>query len=317
MKFTGKLLADKSEIFNHYTPDSAEIGILFTPQNYYLAWAQEADGKRMGDAINGYARSLVRQSIPYCFLEEQHLNDLQHLKLIILPRSIVLNDYQTERLTAFVQNGGTLLVESECGAFGREGFYRYPEDRFLAQFGIVEAGRRNLETAGISLKLDEELSLDIEQWLTPLEASDNVPTQVFSTFEGQTLAAEFKAGQGRIVYLGSYFGNPYLEKRNPNFEAFIQKVSVLAGVKPAIEVLSPAPAKNEFIYVKSGRSKGRLVTYLFFPGDDCTAKLRFSPELLPGSAKLTELMSNRSVTLVDGVATVKPGRFKMAVLLET
>ncbi|MEI8248703.1 MAG: hypothetical protein WCI51_22935, partial [Lentisphaerota bacterium] len=206
--------------------------------------------------------------------------------------------------------------ESECGAFGREGFYRYPEDRFLAQFGIVEAGRRNLETANITLKLDEELSLDIEQWLTPLEASDNVPTQVFSTFEGQTLAAEFKVGQGGIVYLGSYFGNPYLEKRNPNFEVFIQKISALAGVKPAIEVISPAPAKKEFIYVKSGRSKGKLVTFLFFPGDDCTAKLRFSPELLPGNAKLTELMSNQTISLINGVVIVKPGRFKMAVLLE-
>jgi beta-galactosidase len=316
MRFTGKLLAEKAEIFNHYTPDSAEIGILFTPQNYYLAWAQEGDGKRMGDAINGYARSLVRQSIPYCFLEEQHLNYLQHLKLIILPRSIVLNDYQTERLSVFVQNGGTLLVESECGAFGSEGFYRYPEDRFLARFGIVEAGRRNLETDSITLKLDEELSLDIEQWITPLEDSANVPAQVFSTFNGQALAAEFKVGQGRIVYLGSYFGNPYLEKRNPDFESFIQKISTLAGVEPAIEVVSPLPTRDEFIYVKSGHSKGKLVTYLFFPGDDCTAKLKFSPELLPGNTKLTELMSNQTIALINGIATIKPARFKMAILSE-
>ncbi len=312
MRVSTDLLREHAALFDNYRPQCAEIGILFTPQSYYLSWAQDGSTHRMGNAINGYARSLVRQSIPYRFLEEDNLTDLSGLKLIILPRSIVLDEPQTAALTKFVKDGGTLLVESECGAFSREGFYRYPEERFLAELGIVEAGRRNLEASQLAFDWDGKFLLDAEQWLTPLEASDNPPEKVFCRLENLPLAAQFKVGKGKVIYLGSYFGNPYLETRNPAFEQMVKGAAVTAGVAIPIEVVSPAPTRDEFVYVKSGFSGGKQLIYLFFPADDTQAVLKIAP-----GKQYRELFGSQTVVTDDsGFLKIAPARYKMAILKE-
>ncbi|MBO7742197.1 MAG: beta-galactosidase trimerization domain-containing protein, partial [Victivallales bacterium] len=126
MKHSGDVLEKNAGLFDKYVTDKSEVGILFTPRSSYLAWAQEGHDERIAKGLCGYARALTKLSIPLTFLESDNLKGLEEVKVLFLPRSIVIDDQLAEKLLAFAEQGGTLVAESECGAFDRHGFYRIP-----------------------------------------------------------------------------------------------------------------------------------------------------------------------------------------------
>ena len=74
----------------------------------------------------------MRRSIPYQVIEENHLEALAGLKVLFMPRAVVVEDATADRLIRFVEDGGTLVCELECGALDAQGLYRYPGERFIA-----------------------------------------------------------------------------------------------------------------------------------------------------------------------------------------
>lgn len=316
MRETGDLLTRYTKLFDAYRPEEAQIGILFSPKTYYLGWAQEGNAKRMQDAIDGYARALVRHSISSTFVEAEHLEHLDKFRLLILPHTIVLDDLQAQKLTEFVQNGGSLLVESECGAFDSAGFYRYPEKRFLAPFGIAEAGRRKQPAPRLALKVDDaEFSLETEQWLTPLRPDGATPTRIFAQYKEFPLAAEFAVGKGKIFYLGSYFGNAYRQTPNADFERFLARIAQDSGVVPSFEPLSAETGEDaKFLYIKSGEAEGRRMLFCFFPDD--TSRCRLKLHGLKFSGKFVELQTGELLVTRNDVLEIAPARRHLSILCE-
>ena len=201
MRESGDVLEKHRTLFDNYTPDEAQVAILFSPDNYYLAWAQDGSAKKMQKAIDGYARALVKHSIPSTFIESRNLADIDRFKLIIVPRVVSLTDEAEEQLVKFVRNGGTILVESECGAFNSDGFYRYPEKRFLNKLGIREAGRRPL-LSPVEFTIDgRKISLECDQWLTPFADSENAPVEVYAKYKDLALGARYSCGKGNVIAL--------------------------------------------------------------------------------------------------------------------
>ncbi len=275
MKVSGKVLDDNKALFSNYKPDLADAAILFNPQDYYIAWAQEHSSEIIKKGVRGYARSFVRNGIGCRFIEATHLEALAGLKLLLLPHSIVLDNAQGERLLEFVKSGGTLVCESECGAFSSTGFYRYPEDRFLAKAGIVELGRRSCPEAPFKLSLNvKSFRLRGSQWTTVLP--NNAPaTEILARHADGILAARFSYGYGQIIYLGSYFGSLGNEE-DAEWERFIAEIAACAGCSCAISVLSPAPDHSGFLYFRSGYSGNKRLLFLFFPENCQDAELNIS-----------------------------------------
>jgi beta-galactosidase len=313
MRASGDLLEQNKELFDGYKPDEPEIAFLFSPDCYYLNWAQESSAERMQTAIDGYARALVKQSIPSTFIEAGHLGDLNRFKVIALPRTIVLDAYAEEKLADFVKNGGTLIVESECGAFDKGGFYRYPEKRFLNQFGICEAGRRQF-TSPLTLRMDgKEYSVECEQWFTPLRDTGVAPSRVFAEYKGSPLAAEFICGKGKVIYLGGYFGNCYFKEANPGFEQLLADLAVSAGVNIPFRVLTEKWEKEKFIYVKTGSSGGKRMIFAFFSDAESICRLQFAEKF---NGSFTEMQSGRTVTVKDGFMEFPSTRYNLAIFKE-
>ena len=306
MKVTGDLWKNHESLFDHYLPDRAEVGLLFTPQSHYLDWAQEASAERICDALTGYARALTKCSIPLIVVEAEHLAALDQLKVLILPRSLVLDAPQEEAIRRFVERGGPLIAESETGAFDRFGFYRYPEERFLTQFGIVEIGRRELTGDTGTFRFNHRnYQLGLEQWATPPEGAAPEEFGVTRSY-----------GKGKIVYLGSYPGSAYRHKWNQEFESLLQAIVLDAGVELPVIVQEPKPQQDSFVYLKSGKSNGKTLLFVFFPPDGKTAEITVADHLFPqGVAK--ELFSNTTVklTATPGRRTMQltPGRYQLAV----
>lgn len=310
MRITGGILAKYPRLFASWRPAAPRVGVMFSPQSYYLHWAQEGTAARAVDALKGYTRALVRKSIPYLVVEERHLEVLDGLRILFLPRFLVMDAEMEERLGAFVRNGGVLFCESECGAFSGTGFYRYPADRFFAGVtGRAETGRRHLEQERIPCRIGERrATLFAAQWATPLESG-----------ERDGLIVELPVGKGRIVHCGTCLGERYERKRYPDFEEFLEDQVRRAGVKAEVEILSPAPDGDSFFHIKYGDSEYGKILFLFFPDNAEEAELRLPRDFFP-SGGAVDLISGGGVRLIEEGDTVRcaarPSELRVCVIAD-
>lgn len=316
MRASAAVIQKHSALLEAYRPAQAEVGVLFSPQTYYMAWAQENIARRVGNALQGYTRALVRQSIPYLVVEEEHLDVLEGLKVLFLPHNTVLSEAAEQALEAFVRRGGTLVCESECGAFNPAGIYRYPEDRFTARLaGIHEVGRRNLTEDSFTFLLEgQPVTLGMVQWMTPWQRERGA---VIADSPDGALITEVPAGAGRLVLVGTYLGESYFDQWTPGFERFVTWACRSSGWRPEVLPVEPAADKNTFVYTKYGRSGDQNLVFVFTPPACEQARL----ELCPGffaSSTVTDLLSDQVVAVenrADGQAiTVTPAHWRIAVL---
>jgi beta-galactosidase len=297
MKVTGTAIERHSELLSAYEPVTPEVGVLFSPQSYYLNWAAEGHANRCVLSLMGYARALVRRSIPYVIVEECHLDQLEGLKVLFMPKTIALSEDTERRLQAWVEAGGVLVTESECGAFGPEGLYRYSPDRWLAKMtGVTEIGRRPCEGEFLPVSVaGEELELPITQWVTPMDGSGKA---LASSAQGP-LVLRRDVGQGSVVLCGAYFGEAYRAKYAPGFERFLEAMAREAGWTPQYEVLAPAAEDDRFLYVKMGASQGRTVAFVFFPEGWPEGRVRFAPGAFP-NGQAADIITGAEVAFEEG-----------------
>ena len=294
MRKTGDVLAQYGDLLEAYEPVDAEVGILFSPQSYYLYWAQEGTAQKALSGIRGYARALVRQTIPYRIVEENHPDQLEGLKLLILPRTIVMDAETAEGLAAFVRGGGILFCESEVGSFGSNGLYRYPQERFFAELtGIEEIGRRILEVDRVKIDWGgKRYELPAHQWLTPMVRSGSVT-------ETQHMLMSAGVGDGEILFCGTYLGDAYFALgANEGFETFVMDLVVSAGVTLPVRVISPQSHSTTFTHVRMGRSGDQTLVFVFASSPDETVKLAFPSGGL--SEGVTDLLSDHEIRIIGG-----------------
>lgn len=261
MRRTAAVLARHGHDVKAFQPDPPRIGLLFSPESYALHWSMEGRGSRAQMALQGYGRALLKQHLPFRLVEERHLDDMEALQLLILPRFAVMDDATADCIAAFVRSGGMLLCEPETGSYDSCGIFRYPDERFTARLtGRVEVGRRKLPGHSVIIQLDGvAYELPATQWLEPVGHASGEK-------DGDLLVAS-SLGQGRIIQLAAWTADPYLDSDlcgkpewrafTGDFERFVRALAAKAGVIPAVEVDSDA-----YVYAKSGLIQGRRALYL-------------------------------------------------------
>jgi len=262
---TGEILAAHGNTIEHFVPEKEQVGVFFSPQSYYQNWAQDGDAVRTMNALQGYVRALVRSSIPYVVVEENHLEVLDSLRVLFMPRVLVMDSRVTDALARFVSRGGTLVAESEQGAYGENGVYRESTERWLAAFaGIADVGRRELTGSTVTVEIDgTRYRLPATQWLTPFANGESG-----ARAQEQPVASREVKG-GRVIALGLYAGEAYYrgsragaEQFTPfasEFERFVADRVSTAGVQVALRVESPSEAG--VTHVRWGISGGVPVIY--------------------------------------------------------
>jgi beta-galactosidase len=296
MRVTGRALQKHGELLGRYRPAPGQIGALFSPQSYYYYAAQEGHAGKPQAALRGVARALVRRSIPFTVVEEEHLESLDGLSVLYLPQATALSAKTKAALLAFARNGGTLVVESECGAFSDTGFYSYPEDRFLAKAaGLREIGRRRLPDEKLTVGLDgTNRMMTVLQWLTPLGLAPEL--DVLASGKDGALLASAPLGKGKVVYCASYPAEAYLRSYNPGFEEYLEWAARSAGWSPEVEIVAPPTTAESFLYVKYGGAAGRRILFVFFDAAHTEAHLRFRPGFFTDGA-LTDLITGEAYEL--------------------
>jgi beta-galactosidase len=306
MRKTAEVLRKHDKLIEGYAPDRPRVGVWFSPQAYYLHWSEDNNAATAQTAVTGYSRALTRQNISHLIVEEEHLDALKDLRVLFMPRALVLDDAAAEALERFVKEGGLLVCESEFGAFASNGVYRYAEDRLLARLlGVREIGRRTLTQDYVALRLaGRELRVPARQWVTPYAGGIGT---VLAEWNDAPLALDCPAGRGRIVAIGTYLGDAYhagSSRRkdpyallSPNFEAFVRDLVLSAGVElPVLETRSSGGA-SDFVRVHPGASGGKPAWYVFAaPGADVLLRLHHGR--LP--AKLRDAVTGAAIELRPG-----------------
>jgi beta-galactosidase len=313
---TGGLLAQHRELLAAYHPAPASVGLLFSPQSYYLCYSQEGSASRTRNALFGYGRALLGANVPFTVVEEEHLDGLKGLSVLFMPRVLVTDEAVERRLEQFVRGGGTLVCESECGAFDSRGIYRYPQDRFTARLsGISEVGRCGLTDERVRVSSGQEtFDLAPMQWLTPWQAGKG---DELATHTDGSLVTVVPVGKGRLVLCGSYFGEGYLEKPGADFERFVRHLAQGSGWRPQV---TAEGIDGGYVYVKYGASGERCLVFLLAADGVSKVQLSLADAGLVKKRRMSDLLTGRTYDLsvsADGLsAVVEVGEWGVAVMVE-
>lgn len=248
LKKTGDLLKKNEAFLDRYRADSGEVAILFSPASDYLVWAQEGSGVRYFNALKGYARALQELQITYSFVEENHLDNLNDFRLLFIPLGFTLPKAARKRIESWVEQGGVLVTEGETACFSREGFYAYPEDRWLT----AEQGRRALGEGPVKFSWEgKDYALPSSLWQTPLDG-------------GEELIIDRKRGKGRVIQLGFFPGEPAaLKDLRPGLKGFLADLTDRLGLEPSLKVSRVEPMDE--VHLVPGTSGDLKSCFLFFP----------------------------------------------------
>ncbi|MFW5688841.1 MAG: hypothetical protein ACOC1U_04640, partial [Spirochaetota bacterium] len=257
-------------------------------------------------------------SVPYTVVEEEHTAALEGLKLLFMPRGVVVEDAAADAIAAFVERGGTLVVESEAGAFGANGLYRYPEERFLRRhFGIREVGRRPLPGDLVPVSIDPGAGpvtyfLPATQWATP--------------YASGALTAQVAYGTGRVVAVGLYNAEAYYAGQREGaaeyaqgaaeYERFVQDLVAGSGVTLAARVLE-ASSDGPLAHVRIGYAGKTPVVYLITEDPHRALTLEVADAKLAAALQggVKDLLSRRTYTMRDRQIVLPPTEWGITILV--
>ena len=315
MKITGRFIQEQEGLIADYVPDSSSVGVLFSPQSYYLDFAQSGSAAVASNSLRGICRALVRNRINYVVVEETHLEQLDELKVLFMPHVLATDPRTEEKLAEWVRRGGTLVTEAECGAFDSRGFYRYPSDRFLARMaGVEEVGRRHPADASLEVKRDAiDLKLPSAGFHSPWRKGG----KAWAKGPDGDLITEIAVGDGRLVLCGAFLCRRYFEENTPDYERFIHLLVEIAGARPSVSLEGEAAEAPSGVHLRSGMSAGERIIFALLPEGIESAELRF-PASYFGSDRIEDLLGKRECevreTGEDLICTVRPLHWGVAVL---
>ncbi len=326
MARSGAIIRENEALLEGYRMDRPEVGVLFSPQTWYLLWTDERPVNAPVEDLSGYCRALVRSNIPYVVVEEEHLDALDGLKLLFLPRVLAGDARLTAKLEEFVRAGGTLVCESECCAYDPAGIWRTPEERFVARMtGVVEVGRRTLDRDRVEISLGgRRYRAPARVWLTPMTGGSGAALSLHP--EG-ALVERVRVGKGSVVLCGTFFGSAYLAgsegkdaRYRPccgDFEQLLAALASEAGVRPPVEVLRPPAPRAGLAHIKWGRSGSHRLCFLVCDQAG-TVTLRVDDGFFAGPVR--DLVSGASISVSRGrsgaTCQVAPASWGVAVLTD-
>ncbi len=302
MQWTRKVLDENAEVIENYVPANPEAGVFFSPQSYYLNWIEPRGGVPPLDDIRGYCRALVRTGWDFRLIEEEHLDELDSLNILYMPRVAVFDESAAVRITDWVKGGGTLVMEAETGSFDSAGIFRYPEDRpFVTGTGDVVAGRRELpgNSAHVSLR-SRGYELPAAGYITPFSS-------------GGSLLAESKLGSGTVLSLGTFCGRAYHEgitagnadyaSCTRDFEGFVSALCADSGLQQDVRITDPAPPRREDLVLKTGHSSGKPVIFVI---GEHSAPLTLQVKGSPKASDFRDIITGTHLEAKNGRLRIEP-----------
>ncbi len=95
----------------HDSADASPVGVLFNFES--IAFDEGASSAVLG----ALAQTLLQNQVPFRYFLSDRLDDLETVKLLVLPHVLPLSDAVAARLRAYVRRGGKLLLTGRSGMY--------------------------------------------------------------------------------------------------------------------------------------------------------------------------------------------------------
>ena len=220
-----KLIQAQWEIFKDYKP-SPEVAVVVDIDNALLTFAMSGKEDASTKSFAGYYKALWNSDVLVDFIEPQSLSNSDKYKVIIAPWHLIGKQETCDRLRQFVEDGGTLLLETGFAsydehmvynpvvpAFGlAEVFgYREQESLYMMQSDLKESPKPEDLPPSDRIYIEGRLAftepikatVKAHTFLTPITVSS---AKVIASYESTPVAAFKKVGKGQVYYFGTNLG---------------------------------------------------------------------------------------------------------------
>jgi len=219
-----RLIQANWDIIRDYQP-KPQVAILFDQDNALLAYAMSGDEDVSTQSFRGYYKALWHSDLWVDFIEPASLSGSQY-KIVIAPWHLIGKKETCNQLRHFVEQGGTLILETAFGMFDEkcvfnpvipphglaEAFgYQEEESYFLSSPTQPEASvlQQVAPTDRIYYEPEIEFSAPIatslkgHTFLTPISIRTAKPIAKSCGF---VVGATRKLGEGQVYYIGTNLG---------------------------------------------------------------------------------------------------------------
>ena len=285
-------------------PVRGDIGIVVVPESQHFAHAQQSDTELYAASVLGAYRGFFQHNIQADWV---HINDIDAYKLLYLPYPVMLPRYAVQRLTAWVQAGGTLISEGCPGYFDDRGHVdpSQPglglEELFGAQESYVEF------TPDL---LTDLMFMSQGRWVyggTFQQAYRPTTGKSAGWYvDGRVAVVDHAYGQGRTRLIGTMPGAGIVAHPDDPAPLFAELLR-WAGVEPQVRCSVPG------IQARLHAGEGGVFLWVVNP-QHASATFELTPggpwrDLRPGASRWGE-----EATLENGVITVTVGARDVAIV---
>lgn len=237
-----------------------QVAVLYDPDNSSLLFAMELEDKLYGQSHTGYYGAIWKCDLTARYITYDTLDDVRE-KLLVVPMALTMPQVVADKLTNFVREGGTLILEARTGAFDHRGYMRsiLPAGELRQAAGLCEgeaiysdptntvtvpaadgtidsSGRTDLPPLDpisvgppITFNSPVDATIPAHGYLVPLEPNGAEP---IGWYKDIVLAARHTYGKGCVYYFGTYMGLA-LDKNIPQAHTLIQHI-LLEHAQPVI-----------------------------------------------------------------------------------
>jgi beta-galactosidase len=276
LRQTRRLLNLHAGDLNAYTPDPAEIGVLYDTDNGLLAIVnREGHSNAATLGLNGCMVALERQRLAFDLLDGRRLSIPDDIRLLLLPAAFCLKADATEAIERFLRRGGWVYCEAGTGTFLENGFFVERAERraLVGALGIGVRRRRgnrvdaSCETVPGAWAKSPRIALKGGLWSMALEAPGSARVLGRDAL-GEAMLIEVRVGKGRLIMSGSFPSFAYGEKAHEGFEQFIQALVSASGAAPRWRLESDEGLTG--LSVRTGRSGRKRLFFLLNAGSPKT-----------------------------------------------
>lgn len=318
---TARRLREHSDIVAGHAP-RPEVGILYDPDNSMQLFAMENGDELYTRSHIAYYRAVWEADQVARYVTYDTLDDLDGLKILFVPMCLTLPEAVTERIAAFVRDGGVLVAEARTGLFDERGYNRpnLPAGRLAEVVGAVELealcsdpdNRPPLNNPsgegwpdpiynGPPIAIADPLATTLRAhgYLVPLRVTTGTP---IAECLGHCVGVRNSHGRGTAYYFGTYLG--LAQARGVSREA-----NLIAAL---IRRHAPPPVSGTALRPRLIGSEAGTLLAVF--NDDRYHARQEAITLPAGFAAATDIHTGRPVAIEAGAILVSVDAEDVAVL---
>ncbi len=259
----GAVLQRNAEFLLEASPRTADVALLYSPENQVFGWAATGNEKTVTDSLLGMHRALYEANFAVDVVHERELAQVlsQH-RVLVIPFPYRLAEASCRVIEEWVGQGGTVIAEAYMAGWNvEEGRHSttVPGHGLERLFQARQiAATRGDDNGEVDIHVDAGFWKDAKSLIVKgalvRETLLSTGAEVLAHFgDGTAAITRSRAGKGWAILIGSYLALPFFHGRAPQNGIFLPfLIEQTVPLAPRPRVLGDARVRLDILKGKSG-----------------------------------------------------------------